>query len=223
MENEIEGIVLDARERAKSSYLVDLLCEQGLISLLASPSTLKMTSWALQDLIQPLHKVHFVLEKRGDWYKLKEGVVQDRFESIRSNWPSIEAAQHMRWAAQKMARHGLECSKLYIALFFHLKLINEQIKPAIALASFLSKALCVEGYIDPSQPFCCQECEQGAQFYGPQGGWLCARHSNKQGIKFEKEQLDQCRELSMNRSLQRIKQSYDIGLAKSLLEVVKQL
>jgi recombinational DNA repair protein (RecF pathway) len=233
MEIEVEGIVLDAYARARSSQLVELISSEGLITVLVSPSLAKTSLWNIQDLTQPLHQVQYSLIKKNEWYHLKEGQTLERFDYLRSDLVRLQAAQQMRWAIKKMARQGLECLKLYTAFCYHLKLFNQDIPPSMVLASFLAKTLYVEGHLDPFQSFQCPKCsleslsvptgEQDLILYFNEEGLVCSKHGGNSSVNFSRILYQLYCILALNRSVERLKEMPEIGLDETLIQVIKQL
>lgn len=227
MENEISGIILDSQERGRSSRYIKLLSPNGAISVLA-PRSMQVSQWT--DLTQPLHRVRYWVVENAQGIKLKEGVVDERFEHIRLNFQRIESAQSMRLVALKMIRPGLACQEFYQTFYAHLRALNDpafnHICAKAILASFLVKTLVHEGLFDLHSPISCDVCEKSlsSMSLGFGARWFCALHVPSKGAHFVEEALQEAmRSLAQNRRLSALADFKEIGLCSILMETIKGL
>lgn len=228
MENEITGIILDSQERGKSSRYIKGISSNGLFSVLAFQSSLPGSLWT--DLTQPLHKVRYLVSETTHGFKLKEGVVEERFQGLRSSYQHIESAQFMRAVALKLILPGLACEDFFATFYAHLCALNkpqyEPIHPKAILASFLVKTLVHEGLFNPSLFACCSVCDkrqfpmhlaEGAHFY-------CLLHLPKNKSYVVDESLGMVlRYLAENRKISSLADFKNIEICPMLLDIIHSL
>lgn len=227
MENEISGIILDSQERGRSSRYIKLLSPEGAVAILATKST-SGTHWT--DITQPLHQVRYLVEESTKGAKLKEGVVDERFASIRQDFSRIQAAQMMRLVALKIAKPGLPCQDFYQSFCAHLKALDrdslKEVSAEAILSSFLVKTLVHEGLLDPFEKPYCSVCSQTSSIMKLSSGahWYCNKHfPSKMGYDFSESLREQMSFLAQNRRLSSLLGFEGSFFCKALLDIIRSL
>lgn len=174
----LEAVVIGNEERARSSRLVQLFSRQGLHYALVSGSEIQGPFRFLwSDLITLFHKVEVTLEKRRDFWIIKEGQVLERYPDLRRSYISLETAQKMRKSIKKVARQELAIAPLYETFLAHLQMLCSGFDELMVLQSFFAKLLYLEGYLDSTRAPACHACQTfNVELWNSQGHWMCKTH-----------------------------------------------
>lgn len=223
MENQVVGIVVDLRRLLRGVQMVELLQEQGIISVLmpAKKETSKSLQWL--EPLQPLQCVRLWVDSRKEWLYVREVVVEERFEGLRKSYSAIANAQKMRQVIKKLARPGHPCPQLYQAFIAHLKILEKISSHEKVLASFLAKALWAEGYLDGARAPHCHVCHvTDCDLWNTQGEWHCDQH-RKYGARWNLYQQQMLQMLVANKKMELLRDETHEDIPKLLLKWVDAL